>query len=120
MLEQCFSTFVLAVPLCMVRLLEVGPEATGDDIIAVYFQVGKPDVTDKHQEEAKGAWDGFLSVEKHVLELCLSYQASNYCCHVAVLLPGSRDPGVPCKPPDSTSSSTGGTRSTGWETLYLK
>lgn len=34
-----------AIPLCMVHLLEVALEVTGDDVLASYFWIGRPDAT---------------------------------------------------------------------------
>lgn len=45
-LDQRFSTFVPPVTFCVVHLLDMQPEATGDDVI-INFQTGRSGATQK-------------------------------------------------------------------------
>lgn len=92
-LGSCMNKHVLIVcpltiPLCMISLLEVTPEVTGDNVINYCSWIGKPDGTQLILVRELG-WSGglFWVSKKGTLELWPSNQAS-YCC-LLVLLPGS-------------------------------
>lgn len=113
-LVQHCSMFVLHLPLHMVHLFKVRSEVIGNDRIVSYFWIERPDVTQQIPITDSGWMGGtFSSLKKLALEPPITVHFVIFW----VLLKGGRCPGVPGVPPYTTSTTTGGTRTTGSGTL---